>query len=62
MKNALQTGFYALNCQVNPDMTPKEFIEVVRTTSVTTDLEHGGNSYKFGNTESSAKVIKKLQK
>ncbi|HML48063.1 MAG TPA: S8/S53 family peptidase, partial [Clostridia bacterium] len=41
-------GFYALCCQVKPDITPQEFIRLSMETAVTTQLEHNGRTYEFG--------------
>jgi hypothetical protein len=54
-------GFYALCCQVKPDITPEEFIEAVKSTAVTIDLEHDGETYKFGKIINPAGVIDKLK-
>jgi len=54
-------GFYALCCQVKPDITPEEFIDVVESTAVTIDLVHDNKTYKFGKIINPAGVIGKLQ-
>ncbi len=55
-------GMYALSCQVKPDITPQGFMEVVRATGVTVDIEHNGETYKFGKIVNPAEIIKQLQK
>lgn len=55
-------GFYALCCQVKPDITPQEFIEIIKSTSVTTEITKHGKLYKFGQIVNPAKVIEELQK
>jgi hypothetical protein len=55
-------GFYALCCQVDPYITPKKFIEIVESTSVTTEVEKDGKKYDFGKIVNPAKVIEELQK
>ena len=40
-------GFYALCCQVNPDITPQEFISVVKNTAQESTFLHEGNIYHF---------------
>lgn len=54
-------GFYALCCQVKPDITPDEFIDAVKSTAVTIDLVHDDNTYKFGKIINPAGVIEQLQ-
>lgn len=54
-------GFYALCCQVKPDITPQEFIDTVKSTGVTTDIVHDGQTYKFGTIVNPAEVIHELQ-
>ena len=54
-------GFYALCCQVKPDITPQEFIDAVNATSVPAEIEHGGKTYNFGRIVNPAEVIKTLQ-
>ncbi len=55
-------GFYALCCQVKPDITPREFIETVRATGVTTQIEHEGRTYEFGKIVQPAAVVEALTK
>ncbi|MHB8129498.1 MAG: S8 family serine peptidase [Mobilitalea sp.] len=55
-------GFYALCCQVKPDITPEEFIEVVKSTAVTIDLAHDNKTYQFGQIINPTGVIEQLQK
>ena len=55
------TGLYALCCQVKPDLTPTEFIAAVKDAAVTTDIEHDGNTYQFGNIVDPAATIKILE-
>lgn len=40
-------GFYALCCQVNPDITPQKFISVVKNTAQESTFLHEGNIYHF---------------
>jgi len=54
-------GFYALCCQVKPDITPKEFIEIVKDTSVNTQIIHNGYAYAFGKIINPTGVIAELQ-
>lgn len=56
------SGFYALCCQVKPDITPQEFIEIVKATAVTTEITHGGEIYPFGQIINPAGVVAELQK
>lgn len=55
-------GFYALCCQVKPDLTPKEFIAAVKETAVTADIEHDGKAYPLKNIVDPAAVIALLQR
>jgi hypothetical protein len=55
-------GFYALCCQVKPDITPQEFIRIVESTSVTTEISKNGKTYEFGNIVNPSEVIAELQK
>lgn len=55
-------GFYALCCQVKPDITPQEFIDAVNSTAITTKLEHDGKTYDFGKIINPAGVIEALKK
>jgi subtilisin family serine protease len=55
-------GFYALCCQVKPDITPQEFIDAVNSTAVPAESVRDGKSYLFGNIVNPAEVIKFLQK
>ena len=54
-------GFYALCCQVKPDITPQEFIEIVNSTSVPAETVYNDKIYMFGNIINPAEVIKMLQ-
>ena len=54
-------GFYALCCQVRPDITPNEFIQTIRETATTTELSHDGRIYPFGQIVNPAAVIESLQ-
>jgi len=54
-------GFYALCCQVKPDITPGEFIDAMKSTGVTTDIEHDGQTYQFGKIVNPAGVIDELE-
>ena len=55
-------GFYALCCQVKPDITPQEFIEVAYSTAVTNEIKHNGKTYSFGKVINPAGVIERLKK
>lgn len=54
-------GLYALCCQVNRDITPQDFINTLKSTGITTDLIHDGQTFKFGPIANPAGVIEKLQ-
>lgn len=54
-------GFYALCCQVTPEITPQAFIEVVKATCVTTEITHNGEIYSFGKIVNPAAVVAELQ-
>lgn len=54
-------GFYALCCQVKPDITPQEFIDIVNSTAIIADIENDGKTYKLGKIINPAGVIEKLQ-
>lgn len=54
-------GFYALGCQVKPDLTPAEFIKVVKSTAMTTQLTYREKTYDFGKMVNPAAVIEALQ-
>jgi hypothetical protein len=54
-------GFYSLCCQVKPEITPQEFIDAIKSTAVTTDIEHEAKIYKFGKIINPAGVIDKLK-
>ncbi|MBP1754535.1 MAG: hypothetical protein H6Q59_933 [Firmicutes bacterium] len=54
-------GFYALCCQVKPDITPQEFIELAYSTATTTEIEHEGKTYSFGKIINPAGVIDELK-
>ncbi len=53
-------GFYAMCCQVKPDLTSQEFIDIVKSTSVTKELNHDGKTYPFGKIVNPAAVIDQL--
>lgn len=53
-------GFYALCCQVDPEMTPEKFIDVVKSTAITTTIQHDNKSYEFGEIINPASVIEAL--
>lgn len=55
-------GFYALCCQVKPDITPQEFIKIVKSTSVSTQISKNGKTYEFGKIINPAAVIAELKK
>lgn len=54
-------GFYALCCQVKPDITPQEFIEVANSTAITTEIEYNGKAYSFGKIINPEGVMEQLQ-
>lgn len=54
-------GFYALCCQVKPDITPQEFIDVVNSTAITTDITYNDKSYSLGKIINPEGVIEKLK-
>ncbi len=54
-------GLYALCCQVKPDITPQEFIDIVNSTAVTTEITHNSQTYKLGKIINPAGVIEKLK-
>lgn len=54
-------GLYALCCQVKPDITPQEFIEVAYSTAVTTEIEYNGKSYAFGKIINPEGLMEKIQ-
>lgn len=53
-------GFYALGCQVKPDLTPAEFIKAVKSTGMTTQFTHNEKTYNFGKMVNPAAVIEAL--
>lgn len=53
-------GFYALCCQVKPDITPQEFIEVVKSTSRTIQITKDNQQYPLGQIIDPAAVINAL--
>jgi hypothetical protein len=55
-------GFYAMCCQVKPDITPQEFIDIVNATSTTVETEYNDKTYEFGKMINPTEVIKVLQK
>lgn len=54
-------GFYALCCQVKPDITPEEFIKLVKDTAIPAETVHEDKTYTFGKIVNPAEVIKALQ-
>lgn len=54
-------GFYALCCQVKPDITPEEFIEILNTTSVPAQTTIKGLELTFGKIPDPAAVIRELE-
>jgi hypothetical protein len=56
-------GFYALCCQVKPDITPEEFLSIVKSTAVPANVNHDGTTYNnFGKIVNPAAVIEELGK
>lgn len=53
--------FYALCCQVKPDITPEEFIEILNTTSVPAQTTIKGLELTFGKIPDPAAVIRELE-
>lgn len=54
-------GLYALCCQVKPEITPEEFIELVKSTSVPLEVAEDGKTYPCGSIVNPAEIIKTLQ-
>lgn len=54
-------GFYALCCQVEPDLTPERFFQVVQETAVPAYVEHEGTDCCFGKIVDPAAAIAHLQ-
>lgn len=55
-------GFYALCCQVKPEITPHEFIDIVNETSIPAKIDHDGETYNFGKIANPMEVVKILQR
>lgn len=55
-------GFYALCCEVKPEITPGEFIQLLQDTSETVELVHEGKSYQFGKIVNPQAAVERLQK
>lgn len=55
-------GFYALCCQVKPDITPHEFVQVVMDTGITTDYTYNDSTMPFGNIVNPEATINELMK
>ena len=53
-------GFYALCCQVKPDITPEEFIDIAYETAHLMEIEIGEKMYPFGKSISPEEVINVL--
>lgn len=54
-------GLYALACQVNPDITPKEFWATALKTGDTVELEKDGKKYKLEKIVNPVKLIEELK-
>ena len=54
-------GMYALCVQVNPDITPEEFIESALNTGSTVPYEYEGKTYQFGNIINPQKLIETVK-
>lgn len=53
-------GFYALCCEVRPEITPQEFLRLLAETSITVDLPHENKTYAFGKIVNPAAMMEKL--
>lgn len=56
------SGFYALCCQVKPEITPKEFVEIIKSTGVTTEISYNGKDYPFSKIINPQAIISELKK
>ena len=54
-------GFYALCCQVDPDLTPERFIEAAEQAGKTIEVEANGTTYSIGKVVDPAGTIDLLQ-
>ena len=54
-------GFYALCCQVDPDLTPERFIEAAEQAGKTIEVEANGTTYSIGKVADPAGTIDLLQ-
>ncbi len=52
-------GLYALCCEINPDITPKEFHDAVNKTATKINLDDSGDEYKILNPEALINEIKR---
>jgi hypothetical protein len=55
-------GLYALCCQVKPDITPQEFIELMYETGMTIQITQDGKTYRFGKIADPAAMLEQLSK
>ena len=55
-------GFYALCCQVDPDMTPEKFIEILNLTGERTKITIDDREYSFGKLVNPRAVIDEINK
>jgi hypothetical protein len=56
------TGLYAMCCQVKPEITPKEFIELANSTAIPTKIKHNGKTYSYGKAINPKGIIDELSK
>lgn len=54
-------GFYALCCEVKPEITPQEFLQLLAETSVTVDLSHDNKTYPLGKIVNPAAMMERLR-
>ncbi|MDR1664292.1 MAG: S8/S53 family peptidase [Clostridiales bacterium] len=54
-------GFYALCCQVDPEITPQKFIDLITSTAVSNEFTYSGKTYSLNKIVSPAAVIAALQ-
>ena len=55
-------GFYALACQVNPDITPEQFWAATLKTGYTMHLRHDGEDVSFGPIANTIALVEHLRK
>lgn len=57
---ALVAGFYAMCCQVQPEITPNEFIQLAMDTGTTTQFTENDQTYSIDKIINPAAVIEAL--